>query len=48
MGGGIGSVPSTFLGVGTATALLLVVHYVLKASGASGGPPAAPVTRPSA
>jgi len=30
MGGGIGAVPSTFLGVGTATALLLVGNWALK------------------
>lgn len=30
MGGGIGAIPSTFLGVGTATLLLLVAHFVFR------------------
>ena len=36
MGGGVGALPSTFLGVGTATLLLLLVHWAL--SGSRGGP----------
>lgn len=41
MGGGIGAIPSTFLGVGTATVLLLVGHVVFRSAGRRGTPAAA-------
>lgn len=36
MGGGIGAVPSTFLGMATATVLLLAGHYLFRAGGPLG------------
>ena len=39
MGGGIGAVPSTFLGVGAAVTLLVLVHFLTRRRGSGPGQP---------